>query len=957
MTAGEIFLTGGNCAAPHDHGRHAGFARMMRAAALCLGLLALAPFLAACDGGSSESLETRVDRARAAQAAGDLRGAVLELKNALRDHPQSGPARFFLGQIYLDLEDGDSAEKELSLAASYGVDRDAILLPLAQSWILQQKYDKVLDEVRISRNMQPHVQASFHVVHGDAWFGKADLDRARQSYETARDLDGTNALAHVGLGNVALARHEMEQAAAHLRDAEARDKSHPRVLTLEGDIAAARGDFKTALAAYSRLVEMRPQNVLYRTVLSWAQFNAGDPKSATANIRQVLQVAPDYPPANHIWSVIAYSTKDFQAAADAASKVVAIAPERIQSYLVLGAASYSLGRLEQAHAALSRYVAARPGDRDARKLLGNVQMALGRSADAFQTLAGMVDEKTTDAELLNLVAQAALQKGDLGTGREYLERSLALEQSPSVVSRLGFAQIALGRVDEGLAELERAVALDPKSFERRMVLAVQYLRAQRLDDALELARELQEANPKRAAGYVIEGLALTLSHKLPEAKRAFERGLEVEPGNPNAAHSLARMAALDEDWDKAEKILKSVLKVHKNEQRTLLLLADVAARKGDMEERLDYLARAIKAHPEAREPAIFYAQALLEQGEAAKAVDAINTVRPLFPDDAPLLEVAGRAELAAGRAVDAVITFERLLELQPESHLAAHLLGTAYEGEGNFVRAARAYERALKAAPESAETQFGLARVRLQLGQAAESRKLIDGLLARSDHELARPALLELRGHAALADKDAAAALKDFREVFELQKNSVNLRRVAETELVAGRPDDALRTLGKWLEAYPDDVDTRLQLANTLLVTGKLEPALREYEAVVAADKENAVAHNNLAWIAGELGQGDKALRHAGRAIALKPDVADFHDTAGSIYMKLKRADDAVAAFRRAADLAPQDGEIRHRLAEALAAAGRPQEAVTVLNDLLRGSYHLPDRAGAERMLLQLSNP
>src|SRR5690606_19156671 len=118
-------------------------------------------------------------------------------------------------------------------------------------------------------------------------------------------------------------------------------------------------------------------------------------------------------------------------------------------------------------------------------------------------------------------------------------------------------------------------------------------------------------------------------------------------------------------------------------------------------------------------------------------------------------------------------------------------------------------------------TQFGLARVRLQLGQAAESRKLIDGLLARSDHELARPALLELRGHAALADKDAAAALKDFREVFELQKNSVNLRRVAETELVAGRPDDALRTLGKWLEAYPDDVDTRLQLANTLLVTGK----------------------------------------------------------------------------------------------------------------------------------------
>lgn len=927
------------------------------------GLLAVALLLGACDGGSSQSLEARLDRARGAQAAGDLRSAVLELKNALRDHPQSAAARFFLGQIYLDLEDGDSAEKELSLAATYGIDRDATLLPLAQSWILQQKHDKVLEDVRISRNMPAHVQAALHVVHGDAHFGKGQLDDAQQSYENARKLDGVSALPLVGLGNVVLARGDMDAARAFHKEAVSRDKAHPKVVTLEGDIAAAEGDFKTALAAYGRLVEMRPQNVLYRTVLAWAQFNAGDPKTAAANIKQVLSFAPDYPPANHIWSVIAFSTKEYQAAADAASKVVAIAPERIQSYLVLGAASYSLGRLEQAHAALSRYVSARPGDREARKLLGNVQMALGRSEDAFQTLSGMVNEKTTDSELLNLVAQAALQKGDLGTGREYLQRSLAVEQSPSVVSRLGFAQLALGRVDEGLAELEKAVALDPQSFERRMLLAVQYLRARRMDDAFALVRELQKDDPKRAAGFALEGLGLALEGKTEEARRAFERGLKAEPGNPNAAHSLARMAAAEQNWDKAEKLLKSVLKVHANEQRTLLLLSDLAARTGDMDERLHYLERAVKAHPEAREPAIFYAQALLEKGEPGRAIDAINTVRPLFPDDAALLEVAGRAELAAGRAVDAVITFERLVGLQENSPTALHLLGLAYEGEGNFVRAAQAYEAALKAMPEGAEpqviadTQLGLARARLQLGQATETRKLVDGLLKTEDHGLGRAMLFELRGHAALAEKDPLNALKDFRSAFELQKNSRNLRRVAEAELVAGRVEDSIRTLSGWLEAHPDDLDTREQLASILLMTGKLEPALSEYEAVVAAEKDNAVAHNNLAWVAGELGQGDKALRHIGRAIALRSDVADFHDTAGGIYLSLKRPEDAVSAFRRAADLAPQDGEIRQRLATALAAAGRQQEAVTVLNDLLRGSYNLPDRSGAERMLLQLSNP
>src|SRR5690606_34562088 len=144
--------------------------------------------------------------------------------------------------------------------------------------------------------------------------------------------------------------------------------------------------------------------------------------------------------------------------------------------------------------------------------------------------------------------------------------------------------------------------------------------------------------------------------------------------------------------------------------------------------------------------------------------------------------------------------------------------------------------------------------------------------------------------------------------------------RVAEAELASCRVEGSIRTLSVWLDAHPDALDTREQLASILLMTGKLEPALSEYEAVVAAERDNAFAHNNLAWVAGELGQGDKALRHIGRAIALRSDVADFHDTAGGIYLSLKRPEDAVSAFRRAADLAPQDGEIRQRLATALAA-------------------------------------
>src|SRR3546814_3715040 len=44
---------------------------------------------------------------------GDLRAAVIELKNALQRDPANAVARLLLGEVYLRLGDGAAAEKEI----------------------------------------------------------------------------------------------------------------------------------------------------------------------------------------------------------------------------------------------------------------------------------------------------------------------------------------------------------------------------------------------------------------------------------------------------------------------------------------------------------------------------------------------------------------------------------------------------------------------------------------------------------------------------------------------------------------------------------------------------------------------------------------------------------------------------------------------------------------------------
>jgi Tfp pilus assembly protein PilF len=75
--------------------------------------------VAAC-GTVSLSEEQYLQRAVDAEAAGDLRSAVIELKNALQRNPSNAEARLKLGLLNLQLGDVGGARAELQRAAALG---------------------------------------------------------------------------------------------------------------------------------------------------------------------------------------------------------------------------------------------------------------------------------------------------------------------------------------------------------------------------------------------------------------------------------------------------------------------------------------------------------------------------------------------------------------------------------------------------------------------------------------------------------------------------------------------------------------------------------------------------------------------------------------------------------------------------------------------------------------------
>jgi Flp pilus assembly protein TadD len=135
---------------------------------IALAVLALGP--GACSRQTPESL---IAGAETAIASGDHRSAVIQLKSALSQDPKSARARWLLGEVYLNTEDGAGAEKEIRRAGELGVVDDAVLPALAQALLLQGKAEQILELVD-SGGLSPRAKGELAGAQGLARLAKGD---------------------------------------------------------------------------------------------------------------------------------------------------------------------------------------------------------------------------------------------------------------------------------------------------------------------------------------------------------------------------------------------------------------------------------------------------------------------------------------------------------------------------------------------------------------------------------------------------------------------------------------------------------------------------------------------------------------------------------------------------------------------------------------------------------------
>lgn len=837
-------------------------------------VLSVVLLVSACGRGNPDELiasaENYLDRK-------DVPAAIIQLKNALQERPDSARARFLLGQALQARGDVTGAETEYKKAQKLGYAPQEVIPPLANVLLLQGNYSQLTTQYASQQLASAPAQAALQTVLAVAWQRQHQDDKFQTHIDSALKAQPDYAPALLALARTRADAGHLDAAVALLDKIPAQSPVEQEVLKLRGDMALlGQRDMDAALALYQQAVKVQPRYAQGHAAVVQLLLAQGKTEAAAQALQALVKVAPGQALTLFWQAKLAYAKNDFKAVQEHAQKLLGLAPANAYALELAGMAELGLNNSAQAEILLAKALQISPQLSLARRGMALTYARLGQFDKAIATLPPDLENSDSDSAMQSVAGQIYLLHGEVDRAQRYFSKASSLDpKNPLKRTSLAVSRLMAGQTEVGLEELQDIAASDD-GVVADMALINALLQNGGIDRALDAISALEKKRPGDMLPYFLRGRALLLKNDRIGSRKAMERVLELDPRYFPAIEILAQLDNADKrPVDARARIEAAIQQQPGNVQARLALVNLRAANGADKVELTSLLRKTVEAAPGDPTSRLLLVEHFLRNNEPKEALMAAQQGIAAMPDNALLLDGLGRAQWASGEHNQAQSTFSRMAALQPQSTQPYLRMASAYLAEGKQAAASQSLRKALDIKPDLLQAQQGL----ISLAMAAH--KPADALAISRTVQKQRPK--EMAGY--MLEGDIYAADKVWDKVVEVSR--AGLKQVSSPELAirlhvalgaAGKKSEADQWAVQWQRTQPKDVDFASYIGSKAIASNDLTAALQQFERVAVVQPDNAVVLNNLAWIKGRLGR-DGALADAERANTLVPNQPAFMDT------------------------------------------------------------------------------
>ena len=474
----------------------------------------------------------------------------------------------------------------------------------------------------------------------------------------------------------------------------------------------------------------------YNLMVAEIALNQGNTEVA---IKHYLDVAleQDNPAIAERAVRVAVFGENLEAAVVAAQRWIELDPNRVEARQVIAAIYIRQDKIQEAFVYIDELI--QTSDLDDAELFPPLLGILAREKNVSTVLAVslLIAQKNPDrAYAQYLHGMLSAQNGRAEAALEYLDRSLALGEIEGVHATRAKILLSLGRSDEAVVSLHKAVENNPDDQALRLTYARLLVDIKDYEKAWVEFEKLHRDSPDDAELLYTLGLLSLESQRLDDAEKYMKMLVELEQREGEAQYYLGRIYENRKQYDQA---IEWYGQVHVGEYKfdAQLRIADMLGISGRTDEAIEHLDAILKGSQSDGSLVRIY----LAKGELLRAarryeqsLEVFNTALEIVPGNSDLLYSRALVAEKLGRIDMLEADINTILKTEPNNAHALNALGFTLADQTDRYEEAYAYlKRAIEINPDDAAIIDSWGWIHYRMGDYDKAIALLRTALSRFD--------------------------------------------------------------------------------------------------------------------------------------------------------------------------------------------------------------------------------
>jgi tetratricopeptide (TPR) repeat protein len=632
---------------------------------------------------------------------GDVAGAREMLTRAASGAGTFVPARLALGRLLLAQRDPQGALREFEAA----LEAESQSLPAAQmkamALVQAKRTGEAIDFVEGAIRSDPRARG-LHALLGGLHMIDRQWNRASAAYRKELEVDPQSVDARLGLAGAAAIQGREDEAIGRLQEVVRITPGNLPATLLLTSLYSRSGRADLSVPMLEAAVRATPDQTNVSLLLADLYVKAGRSAEAIAIADRVLQTRPALKQARVVRGQALMAKGDGAAALREFQEIVRSDPGWAEAHYHFAHAHRALGRTADARAAyrealrldpkleLARLEVATLGGepveetalraqvdrlraslkedpRNAllREALARTLLVAGRTGEAYEELRALLDQAPLHLAANYLSARILFEEGREPEAMSRLE--IVLRANPEhVEARLLLARHLQrrGLLPEAIRHLEAVVTGDPRLVDVSYELGLAYASVGRLDEAMGIARQLEQSRARDPRAALLRGGVLLERLDFAGALAAFQAALKLDPRLANAHRGAGQAHEGLGEAARAAEAYRRALALGGDDTIALNNLAWVLSEGLDRpDEALPLAERAVQLAPRSGEMLDTLGRIHYRRGDYAKAADLLREATTRLPENGVVHYHLGLAYAKLGRRDDAASALRRASRL------------------------------------------------------------------------------------------------------------------------------------------------------------------------------------------------------------------------------------------------------------------------------------------------------